>query len=907
MRRRFGRGRRQTESGEGKAASIDAGAWLRRVVEAGFTGATALEPMSREDVPVGFAVLGSGARSAGGRALVALSPRSGSHALLAALALASRREPGVEAPLLFAVSPRWPSAARQLLGLVRTQAVALRAFELAEDEEARGRVEPEPLSLVGAIAPREIADRIIDGEQRDVFVRAAAALDGLAAKHGGAVRCAGETLELVLLARRVAVLSVQGGRTELETRMPSRHSQRLAAEDLATALDRLEGSLRKILSDKKIRGSEEGLRALLLPLLERSLAGRWQVRWPLFSGESEVVDLAAVGADGTPRVAAARERIGLAELAAILEAAFGLGPAIAAGAAREGVRVRPCAPEIVLAARQFDAAALAALELLTCGRRLYDVQSARSGALSLESRAALPAAETLRRPPAAPIAEAPPRAERPSLDTPEPERRPARFEEVSLFDLDDEARASGESEGAPARRRRARGRRRGGRGRAAGERGPERTADEAEPRGGEPRSEPRERAPARRARADSAEIEVPEEEMLREAEEEDTLVPLAADAPELEEVEEPAYEDEEEAEEIGADVDREHRERELRRRARIAKSAPKVEVAPPPHVPRRRAAFVAHADRVSLLSAVLLARDVRLVEGFWVYPQDDLMTFFRSVATDLREETPIFMVGFMASPPARDTLQAASLYRGRLSWFDHHEWPPEDLQSLRAAIGEENVYVQSGSDSSLSAILGQRTRRSRFSDKLAELIAARFTQHDYERWGRVWWQRAGEIAAQPGERRAEIEPLLVGRPSDLARAAAQLPVPPPPPELAHVAERDFRLVHFGGFTMVVAIVPRELDLHLTARIARERYEAQLSLAAQEGSELVVLGGDESRTRRGLDLGGMVDHLAAKHAWIDAMADADQVARMRVRQLWQEPGRLDEVICEIAMGRSIVEG
>ena len=146
---------------------------------------------------------------------------------------------------------------------------------------------------------------------------------------------------------------------------------------------------------------------------------------------------------------------------------------------------------------------------------------------------------------------------------------------------------------------------------------------------------------------------------------------------------------------------------------------------------------------MSVLTAVLLARDVRLVESFWVYPQEDLMTFFRSVATDLREETPIFLVGFTASPPARDTLQAASLYRGRLHWFDHHPWPPEDLVALKEAIGDDAVHIVPGGESSLATVIAERTRRSRFSDKLVELATGRFTQHDFERWGRVWWHRAG--------------------------------------------------------------------------------------------------------------------------------------------------------------------
>ena len=98
-----------------------------------------------------------------------------------------------------------------------------------------------------------------------------------------------------------------------------------------------------------------------------------------------------------------------------------------------------------------------------------------------------------------------------------------------------------------------------------------------------------------------------------------------------------------------------------------------------------------------------------------------------------------------------------------------------------------------------------------------------------------------------------------------------------------------------------------MDLHFTARIARERYDAQLSLAYREGEEMVALGGDEGRSRRGLDLGGMASHLVSKHEWIEALPDDDYVARVRVIGLWQHSERLDEVVAEIAMGRSIVEG
>jgi hypothetical protein len=315
---------------------------------------------------------------------------------------------------------------------------------------------------------------------------------------------------------------------------------------------------------------------------------------------------------------------------------------------------------------------------------------------------------------------------------------------------------------------------------------------------------------------------------------------------------------------------------------------------------------VAHADRDSVAAAVLLARDLRLVESFWVYPQSELMTFFRSVATDLGAETPIYVVGF-AARPARDTIQAAALYRGRLTWYDHHEWPPEDLESLRDAIGAENVDVQSGCGSSIPAVLTDRIRRSRFSDKLVELVTGRFSEHDYERWGRLWWHRLGEIAERSGEQRSAIEALLSGRPSDLAKEAAGVETPPIPPEVSYASERDFRVVHFAGYTLVVVPVPTELDPHLTARVVRERLGAQISLVHREAEDLMVLSGEESRGRHGFDMESLVNHLASKHDWIEVLRNEDHMARMRVHELATRPERLDELVAEVAMGRSMLEG
>jgi len=913
MRRRFGRGRRGRSSGDGRNGPIDAARWFERLCAEQLIPAASLEPLETEDVPAGFAALGTGQSEAGERVLVGFAPRHGGDAVLATLAQAQRlhREEDFRGEAI-AVAPQWSIGARRLLTLLGEVPFGFRALAVSALGEDGTGVEPEREAAAVALPAASAASALERPEDRRLFLRALAALEGLAAKHGGAVRGLASSSELVLLSRRTAVLRAAGSRVVLDTLLPERSTVTLSREGLAAAMDRLEGQLRKQLNDRRTRASEEALRAQLLPILGDVAGLRSVTPWPLGGSDPEVLDLVGLDAEGRPVVAALRERLRLANLAPILEAMLALRPALPLLFARARAPLQLAGFRLALAAEESDAAVLDVLSSLTPEHAFYEVRGRRSGTPELRLRdtgagAPLggrreperPAAE--RGEPRSPVAPAPPA---PRAETPEPprqrepeERRSGEVEEMSLFDLDDEgASERGDSEPRDARRprRRRRGRRRGRRAGYGEEAAPDaRAAVAAEPEG------------------DEDEVE----DLLGSDLEHDpgaTLAPIG-DAV-LEEEESSARYEEEEGEEgdgdeeVGEEAGEEDwaAEREARRRARLAKMTVEPEPEETAKPPRRRSAIVAHADRDSVIAALLLARDIRLVEGFWIYPQSELMTFFRSVATDLRRETPIHVVGFEARP-ARDTIQAAALYSGRLFWYDHHDWPPEDLESLRQAIGADSVDVQPGSGSSIAPVLAMCTRRSRFSDKLVELATGRFSQHDYERWGRVWWHRLGELASQPGDHRGPFQPLLTGRPSDLAKEAGDAPVPPDPPEVAYVAERDFRVVHFGGHELVVVPVPEELDLHLAARVARERFTAEISLAYRESQELVVLSSDDARGRHALDLGAMVDHLAAKHAWIEALRDEDHVARIRVRDVHLRPERLDETVAEVAMGRSIFEG
>jgi len=930
MKGRFGRRRRRSD--DPRRAAIDA-SWLQRAAEDPGLSLEAVEPVTVAGVPDSFARVGRGVDRDGRSWLVTVSPSSGGDALLAALA-ASSEDPQEERPQRVALSPSWDAASRLRLGVLEGGGVRARRLAGAAAEE----VAPQALGSI-PLPPRQLVAQLVDPERRALLERALDILGGLAAKHVGGLRAVQDRVELVLCARPVVALGGLSDPLLLEIQLPARSSLRLSEADLPEAFDRLEGQIRKRLNDRKVRDGEEGLRGRLLGRLAGSAGLRDLCRWPL-GGAGEAIDCAALAGEGTAVLVAVRERLGLEELAGILDAALYAEPwlpALLGGAAPPvllSARVR-----WTLAAREIDDAARAVLAHLQRPLELFEIGAGDSlrrvelGAATSPSVAIAPplpaAAAELR--PAGEEGEgeerersggggrgrrrrrgrgrrAPGEATGGAKDSQVREEVETRYEELSLLDLDDEA-----EDPSPRRRRRRRGRG----GRSGGTGGAEEESEQGG--GGEPtpaaglEPAPEETAPergsGRRRRRGGRPSRARE---AADAEEEDELVPLAPDAPDEEEVVLGVYEEDEEGE-PESERDRILLERERRRRARNAKLAPVThpvldpEAAEMPRsLPRGRAAILACADRDSIAAAVLLARDVRQIEGIWVYPQEDLMTFFRRVATDMRDSTPIYVVGFVARPP-RDALQAAALYRGRLLWFDHHEWPPEDLEALRSAIGAAFTQVTPGVGSSLPAVLGFCTRRSRFSDKLVDLLTGRFSHHDFQRWGRLWWHRLGALANRPGERHADLELLLAGRPSDLAKEAATAEVPPAPEELAFVAGRDFRLIHFGGLGLVVLEVPPHLDMNLSARIARERYGVVISLARRQGGALVLLSADEGSGRRSIDLAALAEHLAEKFAWVELLSDSDYVARFRVRGCTEQPERIDELVAEVGMGRSILEG
>ena len=239
MMRRFSRRRRGGSEGRGR--TIEAGEWLPKLLEHGVIEAARLEPWAESGVPDSVAAVGRGEGPDGSALIVAFSPGSATEALLGGLAAAQRAvETDSFAGEVKIVAPQWPSGARRLLGLLGRLPYGLEPVVAAGLGGDRVIVDVEPAAPLLTLNAAQLAARLATPELRVAFGRAAQALEGLAAKHGGCVRAGADRLELVVLARRVAELRLENEGIVLETQIGGRTTTPLSGADLAGAIDGLE-------------------------------------------------------------------------------------------------------------------------------------------------------------------------------------------------------------------------------------------------------------------------------------------------------------------------------------------------------------------------------------------------------------------------------------------------------------------------------------------------------------------------------------------------------------------------------------------------------------------------------------------------------------------------------------------
>ena len=282
MMRRFTRRRRGgPRSG---ATPIDVESLLEKILAQGIVPAEGLTPLAADEIPAGMAALASGEAKSGGRLLVAVSLTHAGHAVLAALAVAGRlAEAEAFSGDVYVVAPDWEGAGRRILAAVGKLPFRLKAVAAPSLVGEGAVVAAEPVGLASGASSAQIAGYLSGPADRDLFLRAARSLEGLAAKHTGALRGHGRAVEFTLLARRVAELRAEEDGVVLVTHFPKRATNRLTPENLSGALDGLEGQLRKRLNDRAFATGKRGCAVVRFSL---SGIGTRCARW--FAGPSVV-------------------------------------------------------------------------------------------------------------------------------------------------------------------------------------------------------------------------------------------------------------------------------------------------------------------------------------------------------------------------------------------------------------------------------------------------------------------------------------------------------------------------------------------------------------------------------------------------------------------------------------------
>jgi hypothetical protein len=263
-----------------------------------------------------------------------------------------------------------------------------------------------------------------------------------------------------------------------------------AADGLADAFDRLEGSLRKFIGDRRMREGDAASRFALASALLAHLELRYGVRWPLPDSQGEAIDFAGLDAQGRPVAGVARAELGLAGLGPVLDAWVALVPRLPAIFARSSGVLSLERPALVVAAERLDAPAARILACLDADLRSLEAsRRGREPSFVLRALPELAAGAPLHRTPAfsrpvepveaTPFVAGPRRTPPPAPrdETPEPaievsapprESQPGeapsrrRFEELSVFDLGEGAAGDDAAQAVVVRRARR------GRGRGAG-------------------------------------------------------------------------------------------------------------------------------------------------------------------------------------------------------------------------------------------------------------------------------------------------------------------------------------------------------------------------------------------------------------------------------------------------------
>jgi hypothetical protein len=310
----------------------------------------------------------------------------------------------------------------------------------------------------------------------------------------------------------------------------------------------------------------------------------------------------------------------------------------------------------------------------------------------------------------------------------------------------------------------------------------------------------------------------------------------------------------------------------------------------------------------------MLARAVPNVAAQRFMSSEDFITLFFTpeMQAGLPDLYDLYVTDLRMRPSARLAPEVKDAFldrlkelEGKVCWLDHVYWQDVDRRDMEAAIGKVNLVITPRERT--AAVVVKRALRIEdpFSDKLINLLHGKLDEDEHTAWGKGWLSIIDYLRNDLDRIAPALKPLQEGRPEEIDRSLLEEGMQKEAEAESYVASRDFRVVIFGPYKMVIVDLENKKSFNYTrvTQKVRDRYRAQLSITAFSDSETIIIANSFSN-RRGMNMNLLKEHLTKRFDWLKPIQGHENVITLKVEELPSRRERLDVIVNEVVRNRSL---
>ncbi|MDP3939657.1 MAG: hypothetical protein Q8R92_16190 [Deltaproteobacteria bacterium] len=326
------------------------------------------------------------------------------------------------------------------------------------------------------------------------------------------------------------------------------------------------------------------------------------------------------------------------------------------------------------------------------------------------------------------------------------------------------------------------------------------------------------------------------------------------------------------------------------------------------------AVIASHYDRDGVVGNIVLSRAVPNVVAHRFMSSEDLIIFFFTpeVQATLPEIYDLFLTDLRFRPSTRLSPEVKEAFvenlrnfKGNIYWIDHVYWQDFDRREIEGAIGKNNLVISPRERTAGQAVMKALRVRDDFSSQLVEMVLGKLADDPQKAWGKDWINIIDYLRNDLDRIESAMKPLYEGRPEEIDESLRDEGLRKEGEAEAYVASRDFRVVIFGTYKLVVVDLPEKQSFNYTSvtQKVRERYRAQLSITSFGNSETIIIANSFSN-RQVVNMIQVKDHLTRKFDWLKPVQGHENVITLKVEGLLENKERLDQALNELVRNRSL---